>query len=86
MKKAVKTKEIELYSTGRYAALTGNAVNPLDLSEAQQRIDILYNYCNRGKKETENTRRFPQLDLLLSEREIIGKPKMVGTDKCFRTY
>jgi hypothetical protein len=35
VKKAVKTKEIELYSTGRYAALTGNAVNPVDLSEAQ---------------------------------------------------
>ena len=31
VKKAVKTKEIELYSTGRYAALTGNAVNPADL-------------------------------------------------------
>lgn len=73
VKKAVKTKEIELYSTGRYAALTGNAVNPVDLSEAQQRIDILYNYCNRGKKEKENTRRLPQCDLLLSEREVIEK-------------
>ena len=72
VKKAVKTKEIELYSTGRYAALTGNAVNPVDLSEAQQRIDILYNYCNRGKKETENTRRLPQFDLLLSEHEIFN--------------
>ena len=72
VKKAVKTKEIELYSTGRYAALTGNAVNPVDLSEAQQRIDILYNYCNRGKKETENTRRLPQFDLSLSEREIFN--------------
>ena len=51
VKKAVKTKEIELYSTGRYAALTGNAVNPVDLSEAQQRIDVLYNYCNRGKRK-----------------------------------
>ena len=68
-----KTKEIELYSTGRYAALTGNAVNPIDLSEAQQRIDILYNYCNRGKKQTENTRRIPQCVMLLSEREIIEK-------------
>ena len=34
VKKAVKTKEIELYSTGRYAALTGNAVNPADLKFA----------------------------------------------------
>ena len=73
VKKAVKTKEIELYSTGRYAALTGNAVNSIDLSEAQQRIDILYSYCNRGKKETENTRQLPQCVLLLSEREIIEK-------------
>jgi len=86
VKKAVKTKEIELYSTGRYAALTGNAINSIDLSEAQQRIDVFYNYCNRGKKETENARRLSQCVLLLSEREIIKKLKMAEMDKYFRTY
>lgn len=73
VKKAVKRKEIELYSTGRYAALTGNAINSMDLAEAQERIDILYEFCNKGKMETENTRKPPQCDLLLSEREIIEK-------------
>lgn len=71
--KAVKTKEVELYSAGRYAALTGNALNPVDLSEAQDRIDMLYDFCTKAKKKSENTGRLPQFELLMSEREIIEK-------------
>lgn len=83
VKKAVKTKEIEIYSTGRYAALTGNAINPIDLTEAQERIDILYDFCNRGKKKTENIRRIPQCELLLSEREIIEKAENAKNGQVF---
>ena len=72
---AVKTKEIEMYSTGRYVALTMNAIQPLELVEAQKRIDTLYRWLNRNKPP-EGKERLPQCvnsSLNLSEREIIDK-------------
>ena len=70
---AVKTKTVEMYMTKRYAALTGNAVYPLDLTEAQERIDILYAYCSRGRAKAKERKPLPQVELLLSEQDIIRK-------------
>ena len=70
---AVKTKAIEMYVSKRYAALTGNAICPVDLSEAQERIDVLYTYCNRGRSKQEKIKPLPQGELLLSAQDIICK-------------
>ena len=43
--KAVKQKEIEMYSKGRYMAFTGNAVSPTEPQEAQEGIYTLYNFA-----------------------------------------
>lgn len=41
--RAIKTKTIEIYSSGRYVALTGNSINPKEPLNAQERLDILIN-------------------------------------------
>lgn len=70
---AVETKAIEMYVSKRYAALTGSAVYPLDLSKAQERIDVLYAYCSRGRIKPKESKSLPQGELLLSEQDIIRK-------------
>lgn len=80
--KAVKTEKIEMYCTKRYAALTGNALNACDLAEAQERIDVLWNFSNRGKN-TENTRGLPQCDVSLPVREIIEKAERSRNGQVF---
>ena len=40
--RAIKTKEIEIYSNGRYVALTGNSINANEPQEAQKRLDMIF--------------------------------------------
>lgn len=44
IRKAIKRKEIEIYSCGRYMAFTGNAICPVEPQNAQKAIDTL---CSR---------------------------------------
>lgn len=43
LSRAVKTKEIEMYSTARYVAFTGNAINAVEPQNEQEHINILFN-------------------------------------------
>ena len=71
--KAVKTESVEMYSTGRYVALTGHCIQAYEPVEAQERIDTLYKWLNRNKPP-ESKRQLPQYSVLnLSEQEIIDK-------------
>ena len=42
VKKAIKTKEIEIYSKDRYIAMTGNSINFNEPQNAQKRLNILF--------------------------------------------
>lgn len=41
--RTIKTKEIEIYSFGRYMAMTGNSTTTNEPQEAQERIDLIFN-------------------------------------------
>lgn len=41
--RSIKTKEIEIYSSGQYMAMTGNATRPQEPQRAQERLDIIFN-------------------------------------------
>lgn len=71
--KAIKTQQIEMYDTGRYAALTDNVIIEADLAEAQDRIDTLYKFCTRGRKPPDTPKRLPPCLLPLSAQEVIAK-------------
>ena len=47
----VKTKEIEIYSCGRYMAMTGNSTNAKEPQEAQERLDLIFNRFKAEKAE-----------------------------------
>lgn len=49
----IKTKEIEIYSTGRYIAMTGNATNAHEPQEAQKQLDMIFNRYKTEKAEIE---------------------------------
>ena len=39
----IKTKEIEIYSSRRFMAMTGNAIKPQEPQRAQERLDMIFN-------------------------------------------
>ena len=49
--RALKTPEIELYSSGRYMAMTGNNMTTNEPQEAQKRLDYIYNRFSVKKIE-----------------------------------
>lgn len=71
--KAVKTQQIEMYDTGRYAALTEDVIVQADLAAAQDRIDRLYKFCTRNRKPPDAPKRLPPCLLPLSAQDIISK-------------
>jgi len=51
--KTIKTKEIEIYSSGRYMAMTGNALCFHEPQPAQKELDLLYNRFKTSEIECE---------------------------------
>ena len=47
--RTIKTNEIEIYSSGRYMAMTGNSTNAQEPQEAQKRLDLIFNRFNTTK-------------------------------------
>lgn len=70
---AVKTKEIELYDTGRYFALTGNVYdNRVELKDAQAAIDELYATLDGQRtKPAEKPTQAAVTSLSLQDNEVI---------------
>jgi putative DNA primase/helicase len=52
--KAIKTKEIEMYSDGRYCAMTFNSINPVEPSDQQAEIDTLYHWLEARRNKQRN--------------------------------
>ena len=50
---AVKTKEIEIYSSKRYCAMTGNSLRPIEVADYQAELTKLY--AEHHKEEPKNT-------------------------------
>ena len=70
---AIKTKEIELYDTGRYFALTGNVYeNRVELKDAQAVIDELYaTLTDQRTKPAEKPTQAAAPSLSLQDNEVI---------------
>lgn len=49
----IKTKEIEIYSSGRYCAMTGNTTNAHEPQEAQKQLDLIFDRYKTEKAENE---------------------------------
>lgn len=54
--KAIKTKEIEMYSDGRYCAMTFNSINPVEPTEQQAEVDTLYQWLEAKRNRQRNAR------------------------------
>lgn len=52
VEKSVKTTEIEIYSEKRFCALTGNALQAMDLAEHQKELNILFEQYGKKIIET----------------------------------
>lgn len=63
--RSIKTKEIEIYSYGRYVALTGNSINLKEPQNAQKRL------CKLFKKYTSKLPTYPKQIINLPSRSKI---------------
>jgi putative DNA primase/helicase len=51
--KAIKTKEIEIYSNVRYMAMTGNSTNAKEPQRAQEKLNMIFDMFKTEKAEKE---------------------------------
>lgn len=67
--KALKNSElgVEMYSTGRYCAMTGNAVFPFEPHEEQAVIDAIYTAYKRPEASPQHTRTLTAPSLKMAE-------------------
>ena len=66
--KAVKTKDVEIYSGGRFCAITGNVIQQYEPSNEQESIDYIFNKYKKPDAEKEI---LPSYEVTKSDSEII---------------
>lgn len=73
--KSIKTAEVEIYSNGRYCAITGNAIFAEEPADKQNQITTLWNWLdskrNKSKQPVNKPKQF--ISVSMSAQEIIDK-------------
>ena len=81
--KAVKTNEIEIYSSKRFCAMTGNSLRPIEVAEYQSELDRLYAEYRKDETEAKPT---PVSANDMSIEEILGVIRSSRNAEKFNTY
>lgn len=60
---AVKTKEIEIYSSKRYCAMTGNSLRPIEVADYQTELSKLYMEYHKEEPKAERITKVTDMDV-----------------------
>lgn len=82
---AIKRAEIEMYSSGRFVAMTGKALSPLELSDKHIEVSKIYEKYKKVKKAPQRPIVPTENKLSLSDNEIINRAsRSKNTGELFR--